>query len=294
MTFAQVRAMHPSDLGFAASCTDAEGWRTQTRAEFEAFYAHDPEGCLIAEQEGTPLGVCIATPYDGLPRGRYGFIGELIVVPEARGRGMGRRLLDTAIAYLQSRGAQSIYLDAVRAAAPWYERVGFRKLCPSLRFSGAIEGRAQAGVRRMRTRRMRAADLDAVRALDRDAFGADRRFFLERRWQRNPELCHVLEADGKLAGFVLATRVEELVAVGPWVVRPEVAHPECLMESLALAAPGCTLGLGVLATNTTAVQAVRELGFSERVDPPWRMVLGQAGDLGASSLAYAIGSPAKG
>jgi ribosomal protein S18 acetylase RimI-like enzyme len=285
MTFAQIRRMRPDDLDFAAACTAAEGWRTQTRAEFEGFYAHDPKGCLIAETAETPVGICVGTSY-----GRYGFVGELIVVPEARGQGIGRRLLDTAIAYLlQSRGAQGIYLDAVRAAVPWYERVGFRKLCQSLRFSGEIEGRAHIDVRRMR-----AADLNAVCALDRRAFGADRRFFLERRWQRHLELCQVLELDGQVAGFVLATRVDDLVAVGPWVVEPEVMPPERLIEGLALAAPGCTLGLGVLETNSAAVQALRALGFSEREGPPWRMVLGPADDLGTSPLAYAIGSPAKG
>jgi len=284
MTFAQIRAMHASDLDFAASCTAAEGWRTQTRAEFEGFYAHDPEGCLIAEAVGAPVGICVGTSF-----GRYAFVGELIVVPKARRRGTGRMLLDAAIAYLQSQGAQGIYLDAVFAAVPWYERAGFRKLCRSLRFSGVLAGRQHD-----RVRTMDAADLDAVCALDRDAFGVDRRFFLERRWQRGPELCHVLETDGKLAGFVLATRVEELVAVGPWIVRPEVTRPECLLESLALVAPDSILGFGVLETNAAAVHAVRALGLSEREDPPWRMVLGPADDLGRSPMAYAIGSPAKG
>jgi ribosomal protein S18 acetylase RimI-like enzyme len=293
MTSVQIRAMHAGDLDFAASCTAAEGWRTQTRAEFEGFYAHDPEGCFLAEQEGTPLGICIATPYKGPALVGYGFvgapsfIGELIVVPEARGQGIGRRLLDTAIAYLE--GAQGIYLDAVRAAAPWYERVGFRKVCQSLRFSGTIEGRAHANVRGMRV-----ADLDAVCALDRSAFGADRRFFLERRWQRFPELGRVLEVDGRIAGFALATRVDDLVAIGPWVARPEVDRPADLLEGIALAAPGCTLGLGVLEINAAALSAVRELGLSKYAEPPWRMVLGPASDLGTSPMAYAIGSPAKG
>jgi hypothetical protein len=190
---------------------------------------------------------------------------------------------------LRSRGAQGIYLDAVRAAVPMYERVGFRKLCQSLRFSGSIEGRAHDLVRTMT-----AGDLEAVCALDRRAFGADRRFFLERRWQRFPELAQVLEQDGGIAGFVLATRVEELVAVGPWIVRPDVTRPEPLLESLSLAAPACTLGLGVLETNRAAVQAIRAMGLSEREGPPWRMVLGPADDLGMSPMAYAIGSPAKG
>jgi predicted N-acetyltransferase YhbS len=297
-------ATHASDLDFAASCTAAEGWHTQTRAEFEGFYAHDPQGCLIAEQDDTPVGICIGTLYGGPPSGGYGYVGELIVVPEARGQGIGRRLLDTAIEYLRRQGAQGIYLDAVRAAVPLYERAGFRKLCPSLRFSGTIEGRAHTDghpmrahrvrAHRVRARKMCAADLDAICALDREAFGADRSFFLQRRRRCFPTLARVLEQGGRIAGFALATRVDDLIAVGPWIARPEVERPGDLLESLALAAPGCTLGLGILESNPAAVQVARELGLSEREDPPWRMVLGPADDLGMSPMAYAIGSPAKG
>ena len=102
----------------------------------------------------------------------------------------------------------------------------------------------------------------------------------------------MLELEGQIAGFALAARVGDLLAVGPWVAGPGVARTERLIESLARAAPGCTLGLGVLETNAVAVQAARELGLAERADSPWRMVLGE--DLGASPVAYAIGSPAKG
>jgi len=284
MTSVQIRLMQTGDLDFAAACTAAEGWRTQTRTAFEGFYAHDPEGCLIAEQGGTPVGICVGTSY-----GRYGFVGQLIVVSEARGQGIGRRLLDTAVARLRREGAQGIYLDAVLAAVPLYEQVGFRKLGRSLRFSGMIEGKEHAHVRAMHKR-----DLAAVYALDRRAFGADRRFFLDRRFARFPTLCQVIETNGRLMGFVLAARVDELLAVGPWTVRPELVRPGDLLESLALAAPGCTLGLGILESNAVAARAARELGLVERADPPWRMVLGPADDLGTFPMAFGIGSPAKG
>jgi predicted N-acetyltransferase YhbS len=289
MTAALIRVMQSGDLAFAASCTAAEGWRTQTLVEFEGFYAHDPEGCLIAEAGGTPVGICVGTSYVHPTSGGYGFVGELIVVPEMRGREIGRMLLDRAVDRLLREGARGIYLDAVRAAVPLYRRAGFRGLCSSLRFSGAIEGQGHAHVRTMV-----AQDLDAVCALDQEAFGADRSFFLERRWRRFPALSRVLELDGQLAGFALATRVDDLAAVGPWVVRPEVERPAALLESIALAAPGCTLGLGVLESNPAAVLTARALGLSERDDPPLRMVVGPDRGLSSSPMAYAIGSPAKG
>jgi GNAT superfamily N-acetyltransferase len=295
MTAVHIRTMTPADLDFAASCTAAEGWGAQ-RGAFEGFHAYDPEGCLVAEVggpgafAGARIGICVATPY-----GEQGFLGMLIVRPEARGRGVGRRLLERAIAYLRGRGARSIYLDGVLAAVPLYERLGFRKQCRSLRFGGTVAGRAHAHVRPLVE-----ADLDAVCALDRLAFGADRSFFLKRLLAQGAALCKVLEQEGQIGGYILGQRTGGLVAAGPWVVRPQVARPADLLEGLAVEARGDVIGLGLLETNRAAAGTVRALGLAERADPPWRMALAlsDAPDkveaLGASPLAYAVGSPAKG
>jgi hypothetical protein len=53
MTTVCIRTMTPADLDFAASCTAAVGWGAQ-RGEFELFYAHDAEGCLVAEAGDAP------------------------------------------------------------------------------------------------------------------------------------------------------------------------------------------------------------------------------------------------
>ena len=284
---ANVRQMLPSDLDFAAGCTAAEGWGSETRPVFESFLAHDPAGCFVAElPPGERVGICVATSY-----GQYGFVGELIVVKERRGRGIGRQLLEHAVGYLRSRGAQSILLDGAPAAIPLYERAGFRRVCRSLRFTGALPGRAHP-----RARAMQAADLEAVGRVDRRAFGADRRFFLERHLSLQPELCRVLEDGGEIAGFIMGRRMGDRVAVGPWVVQPGVRRPGDLLESLAAEAGGdeVSLSLGILETALEAAATVRSLGFADRPDPPWRMALGPAARLGVSPGCYAIGFAAKG
>ena len=301
MSALHIRTMTPDDLDFAAACTEAVGWGAQ-RGEFELFHAHDPQGCLVAEREGCSIGICVATPYDG-----QGFIGMLIVVPEARGRGVGRLLLERAIDYLDERGARVAGLDAVLAAVPLYERLGFRRQCRSLRFGGTIAGRRHSSVRPMA-----AADLDAVCALDRAAFGADRRFFLARRLARAPALCKVLERDGRIDGYLFGRPVEGGVSVGPWAARPELEQPARLLEALALESGEPRIGLGILESNEAALEAARSLGLTARRDSPWRMTrvwedtcvspdtraLSSRPEhtvaLGASPLAYAIGSPAKG
>jgi len=279
-----LRQMRFSDIEFAAACTALEGWASETREVFEVFFAHDPGGCLIAEMGGERLGICVATLY-----GESGFVGELIVKQEMRGCGIGRQLLEHAIGYLHRQGARNVLLDGVRAAVPLYERVGFRKLCRSLRFTGKMPGRSHPQVQRMRLEH-----LQAVCEIDREAFGADRGFFLKRHLARYPELCQVLEQGGEVAGFIMGRRADDLVCAGPWVVRCGVQQPQQLLESLAVEADGRVLWVGVLEANAAAAALVRSYGMAERPEPPWRMLLGSSGHLGASHQCYAIGSAAMG
>jgi ribosomal protein S18 acetylase RimI-like enzyme len=197
--------------------------------------------------------------------------------------------LNHTTAYLHERGAATVYLDGVVRAAPLYERHGFRKVCRSLRFSGAL-----AGSQHPQVRRMQAADLPSIFALDRQAFGADRSFFLAYRLRLFPELCHVMIEDDKLKGFILGRRGEGWAAVGPWVMARHARDPIRLLASLANAAGAATLSLGVLDTNHDAVELIRSLGFTLREDSPWRMALGPSSDLGASPQCLAVGTAAKG
>jgi ribosomal protein S18 acetylase RimI-like enzyme len=279
-----IRPMISSDLEFAATLTANEGWLSETNEDFEGFHLYDPNGCFVAEENGGRIGMCVATAY-----GESGFLGELIVRKDMRGRGIGTRLMRHALAYLSHRGIRSIYLDGVEGAIPLYERLGFRKVCRSLRFSGRVPG-----ARYSRVRAMTPADLAVVAEMDRGAFGADRSFFLQRRLSLHPRFCKVLESEGRIRGFVTGRARVDLISVGPWVVQSHVARPGQLLETLAAEGEGFNLAVGILEVNSHAVKAIQDLGLAQRPHPPWRMVLGDSARLGMCAEAYAIGSPAKG
>ena len=276
--------MDRNDLDFAARCTAGEGWITETREEFEGFLAHDPAGCLLALAGDEPAAMVIATCY-----GEHGFVGELIVDRQVRLLGLGKTMLERAIEYLRSYGCHSIALDGVPRAVPYYESVGFRRVCRSLRLVGRIPGRADPAVRPMRE-----SDLDAVSRLDRRAFGADRSFFLRRRLQLYPELGKVLNEDGEVRGFILGRRRPGLVWAGPWYADPRVTEPERLLRSLALESEGSDLGLGILDRGTHALSIASALGFRQKPNPSWRMVLGDSDGPGLAPELLAIGTAAKG
>jgi GNAT superfamily N-acetyltransferase len=276
--------MQVEDLLFAAECTNAEGWVSENIQTLHGFFLNQPKGCLVAEENGHPVGICIATQY-----GRSGFIGELIVRLEARGRGIGACLLNHGVHLLRENGAESVYLDGVVKAVELYERNGFRKVCRSWRFSGTPAGEPHQSVRRMTH-----ADLPQLSALDRGQFGADRSFFIQYRLELFPHLCHVMLENGNVVGYVVGRNGNDWVSAGPWVVSESVNEPEALLNALALEAGKRPITLGILDANRRACELVHALGFEAQTDSPWRMALGDRIDLGTSPGCYAVGSSAAG
>ena len=276
--------MQTEDLVFAAECTAAEDWVSENRITLEGFFIKDTQGCFLAEEDNHRVGICMALYY-----GASGFICELIVRQEARGRGVGAALLNHSVGYLKERGVESVYLDGVVKAVRLYERNGFHKICRSWRFSGYLTGNKSPQVRPMA-----ANDLDQVYTLDKFAFGADRSFYLRRRLEIYPKLCHVMTAGDTVTGFIQGREGNDWVSAGPWVVENMDENPLELLNALAAEAGDRQISIGILETNQRAYNMVQSLGFKARVDSPWRMALGSSSDLGTSTRCYAIGSAATG
>lgn len=280
-----IRTMRHDDLDFAASCTAAEGWHSETRQEFEGFLAYDAQGCFVAEYEGRRAGICVAVRC-----GTKGFIGELIVRPECRGKGLGRQLFSQALAYLQRRGCTSISLDAVPRAVSLYESFGFRRICRSLRFSKKINQEATPPMKPMSTE-----DFNRICSLDKRAFSADRSFFLLRRLMLYPELARVQSKDGEISGYIFGRRKGAQLWAGPWWVADDADDPAALLVEFGRELRASEIGLGLLEANARAAALVRRLGFQEKSAASIRMVWGNVNDAPGLSLdLWAIGSAAKG
>jgi ribosomal protein S18 acetylase RimI-like enzyme len=278
-----IRRMTPDDLDFAFGLVQAEGWRGQTRLSFEDFLAHDPDGCFIVEADGQAAGMCVATRYR-----QNGFIGELIVTPGQRGRGLGSAIFAHAVRYLQNAGITNLYLDGDAPGIPIYEKAGFRKVCLSRRFNGQVSGGEALQVHPAAP-----ANLSMILRVDRALFGDDRSFFLRRRFERHPELCFVAEEGRQVLGYIMAHPADGVVNVGPWAALPGLPA-RLLLERLALAVPGAGLRIGALDSNPRAIDLLRSLPGLQEDTPCWRMALGPQETLGSSGWLYATGSPAAG
>lgn len=111
--------------------------RDRTPADYAAFLVGqlgDPDVVLIvADDHGDVIGYAYGAVegYDYMAlRGPAAVLHDIVVDPAYRGRGIGRLLLDAALAQLTARGAPRVVLstaDRNEAAQRLYASVGFRR-----------------------------------------------------------------------------------------------------------------------------------------------------------------------
>lgn len=98
------------------------------RAAFRAIVADEEKGTILLAQEGDLLlGVCsLSYPMAVHCAGKYACIEEFIVSPNSRGKGVGGRLIDAAIARATERACHEIQVNRPSELGyPVYLRHGF-------------------------------------------------------------------------------------------------------------------------------------------------------------------------
>jgi DNA-binding MarR family transcriptional regulator/GNAT superfamily N-acetyltransferase len=102
-----------------------EGFVAGIAAEFIANFDPKCERCWIAEIDGEPVGaVCLARHTDRVAKLRL-----LFVERKARGRGIGRRLVEECVRFARQSGYATVELwtqSILTSARAIYERAGFR------------------------------------------------------------------------------------------------------------------------------------------------------------------------
>jgi ribosomal protein S18 acetylase RimI-like enzyme len=107
---------------------------THTSDKVAAELAAPRMAAWVAERDGVAIGYALAGPC-ALPHpevtGQCGELKRIYVLSDAQGEGLGARLMDLAIAWLDSAGRKPVWLGVWSenlAAQRFYVRNGFRKV----------------------------------------------------------------------------------------------------------------------------------------------------------------------
>jgi GNAT superfamily N-acetyltransferase len=111
-----------------------EQFATSYRPDRVAFDRHFPlllatghAGCFVAELDGQIVGYALAFQLVTLyANGIVVELQELMVAPAARGRGIGRGLVDAVLAWARAAGAVEVTVPT-RRAREYYLRLGFEE-----------------------------------------------------------------------------------------------------------------------------------------------------------------------
>lgn len=107
--------IHTAGMGLNTTDDSREG--------IAKYLLRNPDTCFVAEDNGKIAGV-IMSGHDG----RRGFIYHTTVKEEYRGRGIGKKLVDSALAALEAEGIHKVALVTFEKNVSgniFWEKVGF-------------------------------------------------------------------------------------------------------------------------------------------------------------------------
>ena len=251
----QLRTLTRREMPLAIDWAAREGWNPGLH-DAACFHAADPQGFLVGELAGEPVGCISAVRYGS----EFGFIGLYIVRPEFRGRGFGIQLWRAAMERLAGR---NIGLDGVVAQQANYAKSGYRLAYRNVRYQGIVaRGAVDDGALPSGVIAASETPFAELAAYDREIFPAARDAFL-RSWLTQPDVgaFAVVDGDG-LSGYAVVRRCREGWKIGPLAANDLATARRLYDAAAAHAGSRATLFLDVPAANDAAQRLAAELGLA--------------------------------
>ncbi len=262
-----LRIMTKADVPAGMRLKELAGWN-QTTADWERFLEASPRGCFVAESEGEVWGTVTTVVYES----RFAWVGMVLVDPEHRGQGIGTRLLNAAIEYLDGLGIATIKLDATPDGKPIYQKLGFVTEYEIERWALGAHARPPKPDSFPELRIGDSVSLEEILPVDRDAFGADRSALLHSLHRSAPEFTAAQYLRGSLSGYTLGRHGSRADHLGPWMARSEAAAQQLLAAFLAHSAREVVFS-DCMKANPFAARLLKSEGF-EFARPLSRMFRG--------------------
>lgn len=135
---ALARAVRNTLAEFGAAKPGTAYYDDATDHLYEVFSQQPRSAYFVAEVAGEVLGGGGIFPTEGLPADTVELV-KLYLLPAARGRGVGKTLINQCLEAARAHGYARVYLETTEEltqAIPLYERLGFSYLPQALGNSG--------------------------------------------------------------------------------------------------------------------------------------------------------------
>ena len=270
----RVRQMNGADLDRILELRSVVRWSADPRA-FDLLQGLRGARWAVAE---TPDGA-LTGMVGAVPLGNVGILCHLAVHDGYRGFGLGALLSSWAVAYLKSRGAETIRLYSTQKAEGLYRSLGFREVAPRTVYrleEGYRQVRVADQVDGHRVEPLTFGDLPELYGVDHWSFGADRSALILATLKLHPgQGLLSRDATGRMKGYLIRSSIGPVTRIGPFLAStPDVAR---LLLANALQATGST-PVQLTAPGPTDCRAhslLQEFGFQGTQDR-MRMELGGA------------------
>ena len=239
--FPPVRQLAPADLGRCIALAADRGWSPERAKWSLLLTASEVFGVDAPDGHGLAGSVTLTSWGPDLAA-----VGMMLVAARYSRRGLGAALMRHL---LRAAGEDAtVTLFATDMGRPLYEKLGFTAVRRNVSFTGKFRPESGRGAKRAASvlrsaaggggsvRPVAEADLPAILALDRAAFGADRGRILT-RLPSFAEQIAVFEAGQGVAGYAAAWRNGPAsTVIGP-LVAPDGEAARQLITELAVRAP---------------------------------------------------------
>lgn len=184
-------------------------------------------GAVALDDQGRVTGTILVTPYGA----DCAMINMVIVDRNARGKGLGRRLMEQAFALA---GDRPLRLVATTDGMPLYRKLGFAPSGTILQHQGNVAKLgAPDGVEAAS-----ASDQPEIKTMDRDAYRADRQALIDALAERGQFA--VIRRDGAIKAYAVIRPFGRGEVIGP-VIAGSAADAKVLISYFAASRPGAFL-----------------------------------------------------
>jgi ribosomal protein S18 acetylase RimI-like enzyme len=203
-----IRRMLKSDLKEAISLGFSEGWN-QTEKDWMLMLDNPLNICIVAEHNNKIAGTATAFTYDK----DIAWIGMVLVDKSLRGQGAGKMLLKYLIDNLQH--IESVKLDATPAGQPLYANLGFIEEYKIFRMTNtSVKDFTPVPVLN-ETTKTEYQNLPEIIEKDKDAFGTDRSYLLNRLYKNFPQKAFIVKINQNVDGYIFGRDGARFHYIGP-------------------------------------------------------------------------------